>query len=241
MFMGFLKTVYIFYRLAVYYFRSLNGKNKIYILKQQFAFEALNILGFKLNILGRSILKNKLILVGNHISYLDILVVLAANPESVFLAKFEVRTWPIIGAVAHKIGTIFVKRDSKNSRDHIKLQIENTLKSNLGTLQIAGFPSGTTTLSEKIIWKKGLFEIAQNTNVHIQPFRISYSHQRECAYIDNDQLFRSLMNLFELKSKSINFEWGESFLVTDPIMQSESTRAWTQQIDLPQFESFKPG
>ena len=230
MFIGFLKTSYIFFRLLVYYFKSFHKKNNINILKQKFSIEALSILGFRIKVTGHPILKNKLILVGNHISYLDILVLFAAHPESVFLAKSEVSQWPLIGSVAKRIGTLFVVRDSKSSRQGTRLQIENILNTSSKTLQIAAFPSGTTTLNEEKVWKKGLFEIAKNTNTDIQPFRISYSHQRECAYIDDDQLFSSLMSLFKIKNKSVLFEWGQSFRASDVETQIEATRLWTQHL-----------
>ncbi len=235
MFVGFLKTSYIFFRLLVYYFKSFQKKNNINLLKQQFSIEALSVLGFKIKTSGHSTLKNKLILVGNHISYLDILVLLAVHPESVFLAKSEVSQWPLIGAVAKKIGTLFVIRDSKNSRQDTKLQIEKKLLNHIGTLQIAAFPSGTTTLLEEKPWRKGLFEIARNTQTEIQPFKISYSHQRECAYIDDDQLFSSLMKLFKLKDKKVYFSWGENFSVNEIEQQIEQTRVWTQNHTHPQI------
>lgn len=228
MFIGFFKTSYIFFRMLVYYFKSFQKKNNINLLKQKFSIEALSILGFKIQVTGLPILKNKLILVGNHISYLDILVLFSAHPESVFLAKSEVSTWPLIGSVAKKIGTVFVIRDSKHSRQNTRLQIEKLLNVKSKTLQIAAFPSGTTTLNEEKVWKKGLFEIAKNTNTHIQPFRIRYSHQRECAYIDDDQLISSLINLFRIKKKSVHFEWGQSFQVSDVEIQIEATRIWSQ-------------
>ncbi len=221
--------------MLVYYFKSFSKKNNINLLKQQFSIEALSIMGFKIKTSGHSTLKNKLILVGNHISYLDILVLLAVHPESVFLAKSEVSQWPLIGAVAKKIGTLFVIRDSKNSRQDTKLQIEKKLLNHIGTLQIAAFPSGTTTLLEEKPWRKGLFEIARNTQTEIQPFKISYSHQRECAYIDDDQLFSSLMKLFKLKDKKVYFSWGENFSVNEIEQQIEQTRVWTQNHTHPQI------
>jgi len=51
----------------------------------------------------------------NHISYLDILVLIAIAPVR-FLAKQEVRSWPVVGQAAMAIGCVFVKRESKESR-----------------------------------------------------------------------------------------------------------------------------
>ena len=174
-----------------------------------------------------------------YICYLDIIVLFAAAPHSVFLAKSEVSHWPIIGPAARKIGTIFVKRDSKESREKSKIKIEQLLTNPNTRTQIAVFPSGTTTLFEEKPWKKGLFEIAKSTQTQIQPFRIHYSHPRECAYIDDDQLFTSLMKLFSISKKSILFTWGNSFLPSHIESEIEETRQWTQsQLQSDSFSQF---
>ena len=51
------------------------------------------------------------LLVCNHLSYLDILV-LAAQQPLVFVAKAEVRRWPVFGALAGAAGTLFIRRES---------------------------------------------------------------------------------------------------------------------------------
>jgi 1-acyl-sn-glycerol-3-phosphate acyltransferase len=49
-------------------------------------------------------------LVGNHLSYLDIPLLMQSSPNISFVAKEEVGRWPVIGAGAHALNTIFVKR-----------------------------------------------------------------------------------------------------------------------------------
>jgi 1-acyl-sn-glycerol-3-phosphate acyltransferase len=229
MFIGFFKTIYIFYRTFYYYLQSSNDLEKNNLIKKKWALETLKSLGFDLNIVDQSLESEKLILVGNHISYLDIIVLFAVAPHSVFLAKSEVGRWPIIGPAARRVGTIFVQRDSKESRGKSKVKVEQLLMDPNGYTQIAVFPSGTTTLSEEKPWKKGLFEIAKSTSTRIQPFKIQYSHPRACAYIDDDQLFTSLMKLFSISNKNILFTWGHSFLPYDIESEIEETRRWTQK------------
>lgn len=198
------------------------------MLKQQWAYEFLNLMGFKLHVSGEPERLNTLILVGNHTSYLDIAALVAVHPEVIFLAKSEVSRWPTVGLAAKNIGTLFIERASRESRNNSKNQIENTLRAATNNFQIAAFPSGTTTLHEEKPWKRGLFEVAQNTNTKIQPFRVKYSHDRECAYIDDDQLFTSMMRLFRIKDKTICFDWGTSYQVTDLKKQMEETQDWTK-------------
>lgn len=239
MFICFFKTIYIFYRTFFYYLQSSEDFKKNNLLKKKWALETLNRLGFDLKVIGHPLESENLILVGNHMSYLDIIVLFAVAPNSVFLAKSEVSHWPIIGPAARKIGTIFVKRESKESRGKSKLKVEQLLMNPNVQTQIAVFPSGTTTLNEEKPWKKGLFEIAKTTNTRIQPFKIHYSHPRVCAYIDDDQLFTSLMKLFSISKKSILFTWGNSFLPSHVECEIEETRQWTQsQLQSDSFSQF---
>jgi 1-acyl-sn-glycerol-3-phosphate acyltransferase len=238
MFIGFFKTIYTFYRTFFFYLNSSDDLEKNNLLKKKWALETLNRLGFDLKVNGIPLDHEKLILVGNHISYLDIIVLFAVAPNSVFLAKSEVSRWPIIGPAARKIGTIFVQRESKESRGKSKMKVEELLLRPNAQTQIAVFPSGTTTLREEKIWKKGLFEIAKSTNTRIQPFKIHYSHPRECAYIDDDQLFTSLMKLFSIAHKNIHFTWGKSYLPQNIESEIEETRQWTQNNT--ESDSFRP-
>lgn len=226
MFIGFFKTLFIFYKIIQAYLQSSTDLEKNKLLKQKWALEVLDLIGLQLKMTGSPSPNKQLILVGNHISYLDIVVLFAAYPNCVFLAKSEVSKWPIIGPAAKRIGTIFVHRESKTSRASSKRQIQDLLQSQSMDIQIAAFPSGTTTLHEETPWKKGLFEIAQNADVKIQPFKISYSHPRECAYIDNDQLFSSLIKLFSIQNKTVSLTWGQAFKPVNIEADIENTRLW---------------
>ena len=225
-------------------------KEDHHLLKQKWAYEVLDLLGFKLHLSGSpDKATGNLIFIGNHISYLDIIVLFAVYPEAVFLSKSEVRHFPIIGAAAKRVGTLFVNRSSRESKAQARAEIQRLLEKPQSHHKIAVFPSGTTTLNEELPWKTGIFKIARDTNTPIQPFKVFYTPQRECAYIDKDNLFKSLMQLFKLKNKKIEFIWGHAFKISDGDLnyQIETVRAWTQEkettekIVLPSFDSFKTG
>lgn len=247
---SFFKTVLIFVRTFNYYCRSYLTNVDHRDLKQQWAYEVLQILGFQLNVAGFPVkTPRNLILVGNHISYLDIIVLFAVYPEVVFLSKSEVRYFPIIGSAAKRVGTLFVNRSSRESKAQARMNIQRLLEQPKAHFKIAVFPTGTTTLNEEKPWKAGIFKIAQGTNTCIQPFKIFYSPKRECAYIDQDNLFAGLMQLFELPNKKIEFNWGTRLKLSENGLENqiEGVRKWTQekessgQIDLPNFDSFKAG
>jgi lyso-ornithine lipid O-acyltransferase len=58
------------------------------------------------------------LLVANHLSYVDV-VVLMTLVDAVFVAKREVRRWPLFGPLARIVGTIFIDRESM--RDVIRV------------------------------------------------------------------------------------------------------------------------
>ena len=206
---------------------------KIPQLKQKWAKSSLAQLGYELQTTPANSKLNwndPLILVGNHISYLDILVVLAAHPQAVFLSKIEVKTWPIIGWGARLAGTLFVDRNSIKDRRALREQIFNKLQQTHTHLVI--FPSGTTTLNEDISWKKGPFEIAEACSIPIQTFKINYAPLRESAYIDDDQLLQQMINQLKTKNKKAYFKWGDRYSVTDAKIDMISIKKSTLEIQI---------
>lgn len=228
MFIAVFKTLLIFARTLYYLCISFKKNCNLLELKQQWALSVLNELGVAVRVIDHHCQKRNLVFVGNHIGFLDIIVLIAIEPRIVFLSKAEVAKWPIIGAGAKRIGVIFVNRESSHSRAASKEAIFARLNANDESVYIAGFPSGTTCLHEELPWKKGLFEIAQTTNTDVQSFKLKYSPLRPCAYIDDDTLFGSLMGLFKTENKKVILEWGNSFQVSNLTEQIEATRQWTQ-------------
>jgi 1-acyl-sn-glycerol-3-phosphate acyltransferase len=64
------------------------------------------------------------ILVSNHISYVDVVALLTLTPLR-FLAKAEIRRWPLIGLAAQAIGCVFVRRRSQQARAETRAELAN--------------------------------------------------------------------------------------------------------------------
>lgn len=220
------KTVQIFNTLNKSIFKSYFTKD-FQKLKQQWATDVLGLLNVELKVIGTPKLKGPLLLLGNHISYLDIPVIMSVVPQVSFLGKHEASRWPIIGAAAKRADTIFVKRGSPESRAQSKKIIEKSLAKEKA--MIAAFPSGTTTLKENVPWRYGLFETAYVRKVKIQPFRIRYAPKRKVAYIDDDQLLPHVHQLTGLKKIHAVIEFHEPVDVIDPIKCSQRWQKWTTQ------------
>ena len=104
---------------------------------------AVHILGVCSSLAGQRPSPGSLLLC-NHISWLDIVVIAAQLPVR-FVAKTEVRQWPLIGLLAAAAGTLFLqrgKRDGAHSSADIVAAIEHALHA--GEVVLI-FPEGTTT------------------------------------------------------------------------------------------------
>ena len=78
----------------------------------------LALLGVRLELRGRPPAAGPVLLVANHISWLDILVMHAAR-YCRFVSKADVKHWPLIGTLATGGGTIYIERESR--RDALRV------------------------------------------------------------------------------------------------------------------------
>ena len=106
----------------------------------------------------------------NHISWLDIPILATSMPFH-FLAKSEIRKWPIIGWLAAVAGTLFIRRGSGDSHS-ITRQLASYLSQGNSILF---FPEGTTSDGSQILpFHSRLFESAIQSQVVIQPITLAY-------------------------------------------------------------------
>jgi len=124
----------------------------------------LHIMGIRLTVDG-PLPERPFILVSNHLSYIDILLYLK-TVDCCLVSKSDVRSWPLIGTLAHQAGTIFI--DRKTVRDVIRVEAI------MGSLYEAGesivfFPEGTSSRGESVLpFRSALlsFPSARDTPVH---------------------------------------------------------------------------
>ena len=109
--------------------------------------------------------------VSNHVTYLDIIIINRLIPVN-FIAKDEIANWPVIGSLASKTGTLFIKRG--NNIESEKMIEEMRFRFSLNN-KIIFFPEGKIG-NGKLIKKfhTKLFKSIENQNISIQPFAIRY-------------------------------------------------------------------
>ncbi len=139
-------------------------------LKQRWSAELLDLLCIRLETDGPEILPGCL-LVANHISWLDIFVINAAWPAA-FISKAEVRGWPVIGWLATRNETVFLRR---GSRGHARI-VNEEIAGLLGRgRHVALFPEGTTTDGSHVRpFHAALLQPAIEAGAPIQPLAIAY-------------------------------------------------------------------
>ena len=108
----------------------------------------------------------------NHISYLDIPILGSSMPLR-FIAKSEVKDWPIVGFLSKLARTIFIKRVRSDSV-YQKNKIFDLLSAGEKLLI---FPEATTSDGNRVLpFKSSAFSAVENENFIIQPLVIIYSH-----------------------------------------------------------------
>lgn len=155
--------------------------------------------------------------VSNHISWLDIPVLAQALPVT-FLSKAEVRSWPLIGWVAAKGGTLFIQRGAKRAADSAieLLQKELALGGN-----VLIFPEGTTTDGNQLKrFHPRLFAAAQNRQCPVQPVAIRYPGPDQMThasvpFINNDGFAHSLWKILGEKRIRVILEYAPLITETD--------------------------
>jgi lyso-ornithine lipid O-acyltransferase len=119
--------------------------------------------------------------VSNHLTYLDILVFGAARPF-LFVAKSEVRRWPLLGTLASLGGTIFVDRGRSLQVADASREIEEALRSGIPVLL---FPEGTSSDGSSVLpFRSPLFEPAIRAGAAVTAAAVRY----HAADASEDQL-----------------------------------------------------
>lgn len=114
------------------------------------------------------------LVVANHISWLDIFVINSWAPCR-FVAKSDIRGWPLLGWFCDKAGTIFIERGSLRAVRRIYEGLVHRLHAGE---RIAFFPEGTTAEQGRLLpFHSNLFESAVEAGVPIQPVVLRYLQQ----------------------------------------------------------------
>ncbi len=130
------------------------------------------ILGFRVHVVGEICADKPCVYVANHISLFDIFSIGGAIP-GFFVAKSEIATWPVFGALAKLQNTIFIERNPRHAPAQIRLLREHLAEGN----NLMFFPEGTSTSGSQVApFKSTLFAAAESDDggVTVQPLTLAF-------------------------------------------------------------------
>ncbi len=157
------------------------------------------------------------LLVSNHISWLDIPVV-GAVLSCLFLSKAEVKSWPIVGWIAKKNGTIFIARGQQGAAGQAKDELAFALSHDVNVLL---FPEGTTTDGTYLRnFHPRLFAAAIEENSGIQALTIRYENENgdlstDIPFVGGQTFIGNLWHILGIKKATATVTLLPAFSAAD--------------------------
>ncbi len=177
---------------------------------------------------GKPPAQGPMLLAANHISWLDIVVVLAARPSH-FVSKADIKRWPLIGAMASAGGTLFIERESR--RDAMRVVHHMAEQLSAGDV-LAVFPEGTTSDGISLLpFHANLFQAAIAANSPVMPVALSFIDEATGTtslapcYIGDDTLMRSMWRTLKAPPLCVVLTFGEA-----QYAQGRDRRAWAADL-----------
>jgi len=175
---------------------GLNARRRIL---QRWSAGLLAVLNIRVTFAAKGKLQNDHpgLIVSNHVSWLDVFVLNSVIPMR-FVAKSEVRSWPIIGWLCARAQTLFIERGKMRSAARINSSMAELLQQGES---LAVFPEGTTTDGAQVAhFHSSLLQPAIDAWSQVHPIAIRYQDSRgershDATYIDEVSLGRSIWRI----------------------------------------------
>lgn len=144
--------------------------------------------------------------VANHVSWLDIIAINAVQPAR-FVAKSEIRSWPVIGGLVTAAGTLYIER--QRARDAVRVVHDMAQALRDGDV-VAVFPEGTTGPGDSVLpFHANLLQAAIAVDAPVQPMTLRYAdpahrHSPAAAYIGDTTLMQSLWMIARCRGLTVH-------------------------------------
>lgn len=139
--------------------------------------------------------------VANHISWADIHAINSLIPVR-FIAKMEIKNWPIFGYLVKKSGTLFINRTLRKDAARI---VHMTAEALTHHENVCFFPEGTTTEGAHVLpFKSSIVQAAITAQATMWPIAIYYPTQNKqpnitMAYAGDTSMITSMLNIFSIQ------------------------------------------
>jgi 1-acyl-sn-glycerol-3-phosphate acyltransferase len=165
------------------------------------------------------------VMMANHRSYVDAVVLPVSFPV-VFVARHETKYWPVVGWGATILGTIWVKRDCKESRTATRTAVKERLKEGYG---VVIFPEGKTAVGPELLpYKKGMFYTCAEHGFPIAPAAIEFE-DKGVAWASDEWFIPHSFRNFGKRRINVHVSFGPSFSGNEAEKLREDVMNWTQE------------
>ncbi|NGM85725.1 1-acyl-sn-glycerol-3-phosphate acyltransferase [Parapusillimonas sp. SGNA-6] len=143
-------------------------------MNRQWSRGLMRLCGVRIRTRGEPRLDGPVLWVANHVSWIDIFVLNSVRPTT-FIAKSDIRHWPVLGWLVAGAGTVFIER----GRRHAVRAVGHQMKARFDEgMAIGLFPEGTTSAGLDVeLFHSGLFDAAIRAGVDIQPVALRFLHR----------------------------------------------------------------
>ena len=195
---------------------------------QAWSLGMLRCIGIELIVKGDAAVRGPLLMVANHMSWLDITALHAAR-FCRFVSKADIKKWPFIGMLASGIGTRFIERESRRDA----MRVVHSMTASLQAGDVLGvFPEGTTSDGAGLLpFHANLFQAAIAADAPIQPVALQFidtaTGQRSTAacYINDDTLAESVWRALTAPNLAVVINFGEP-----QFANGRDRRAWAKDM-----------
>jgi 1-acyl-sn-glycerol-3-phosphate acyltransferase len=169
---------------------------------------------------GQAVQDRSVLYVSNHISWLDIFVLNSVRCTS-FIAKSDIRRWPVIGWLVAGAGTVFIERGQRRAIQVVSQQMAVCFERGDA---VGLFPEGTTSTGLDVQpFHASLFETAISLNVDIQPVALVFEQKGQrserFAFVGEQSLVGNIWVLLSARHVSVHCHFLD-------VMPAQSCTQW---------------
>jgi 1-acyl-sn-glycerol-3-phosphate acyltransferase len=181
------------------------------------------LIGVRISEVGARSTASPLLILSNHVSWLDICVITALAPV-VFVAKHEVAGWPVFGWLARLQRTIFINRQARHQTGAASREIASRL---LGGDAVVLFAEGTSSDGVRVLPFRSslvgavhhaLGDTTHHTHVTVQPMSLAYTRlgglpmgralRNRVAWYGDIELIPHLLQVLAHGAVDVTVSWG---------------------------------
>lgn len=198
------------------------------LLVRAWSRQMMDIMGVTLVVRGTPPAQGPALLVANHVSWLDILVMNAAQPAR-FVSKADVKHWPLLGALITGAGTLYIERESRRDAMRVVHHMAERLQAHD---LLAVFPEGTTGDGRAMLpFHANVFQAAIAVHAPVVPVALRFvdgaSGQRSHApvFIGDTTLIASIWTTLRANNLQAVVAYGEP-----QTHNGRDRRTWAQDL-----------